>query len=478
MSVHATLLVGWSGTLAFLAVWFALLSRLRPEEQICRTFARWAVTNALGLLATAALFSSSTSAEAARSRGWQLACMGLAAFFLPELVSELTRTPLRREPARWVGAGFAVLAASGLLVDPAGRDGPSIGWLGGLAGLVVAASVAPALFALVSAFPRQPALRPVTLALLVGLAGGLVDLVRLVQGRGAVEVAAHATGLATLAMGAALMRRVVEGEAELERSAALVAGSLEELRIAEAAALEARGRASVGELAAVIAHEVRNPLAVLRNAAASLRKPTTSSVDVETLIEIIQEETRRLDQLGRSLAHFAEPMPYRPEPVRIGPLLEDVVRAVRRAHEGVRGVTLECDVSAELLVRGDPALLRQALINVVDNAVRALPSSGGHVEVGVEEAGSRIRVHVRDDGEGMSDAVLTRAKDPFFTTRATGTGLGLALVDKVVKLHGGELSLARREPRGTEVTFTLARAPADSPSGAHPSHERVVASGE
>jgi len=458
VSVHATLLIGWSGTLAFLAVWFALLSRLRPEEDILRTYARWAVTNALGLLATAALVTSRTAAEAARSRSWQLACLGLAVVFLPDLIRELTRAPVPREPARWLGASFTVLAASGLLVDPAGTGGPAVGWLGGLGALAVYFSVAPAVWALVRGFPSQPAVRPVTLALLVGLAGGLADLVRLVQGLETLEVASHATGLATLAMGAALMRRVVAGEAELGRGAALVGRWLEEFRVAEAAALEARGRASVGALAAVIAHEVRNPLAVLRNAAASLRKPTTSSVDVETLIEIIQEETRRLDQLGRSLAHFAEPMPYRPEPVRIGPLLEDVVRAVRRAHEGARGVTLECEVSTEPVVRADPAILRQALVNVVDNAVRALPSSGGHVQVSVEEAGSRLRIHVRDDGEGMSDTVLARAKDPFFTTRATGTGLGLALVDKVVKLHGGELTLARREPRGTEVTFTLARA--------------------
>ncbi|MBN8609244.1 MAG: HAMP domain-containing histidine kinase [Deltaproteobacteria bacterium] len=457
MSIHATLLVGWSGTLAFMAAWFALLARLRPDERLFRVFAAYAITNACGILATATLLSAPSASLAATSRSWQLAAFGVAAFLLPELVSGLTRRDVRVGPPRVAGAIFAMLAASGLFVDPlATTDGQELTTVGTFAGLVLGVAVTPVTLTLTWSALTQRGLGFVALALGVALVGGLVDLQRLTAGTAPFELAPHAVGIATIAIGATLMRRVVSAEAELERSSALLARSLDELRTAERALVDTKSRAAIGELAAVIAHEVRNPLAVLRNAASSLRKPTTSSVDIETLVEIVQEETRRLDQLGRSLAHYAEPMPYRPASVALEPLLRDVTAAVRRAHEDVDDLTLDVRPTTHT-VRGDAALLRQALVNVVDNAVRAMPE-GGRVEVRAEHVDDRVRIDVIDEGEGMTDAVRARARDPFFTTRATGTGLGLALVDKVVRLHGGELVLAPSSPRGTCVSITLAAA--------------------
>lgn len=454
MSVHATLLMGWSGTVGFLAVWFALLSRVRPDDGAAPVFASWAATNAFALSATAAVLLASDPASAARDRSLQLTAFGLAALLLPGLTREVTGREVASAAARSTAWVFSVAAAGGLLVDPDVADGRSLTRLGAALSVVLAVAAAPAVLALGRAMIEDRGLWPVSAAIAVGLVGGLVDVHRLLSGRRALEMASHAIGVATIAMGAALMRRLVQSEAELERSARALASSLDALRATETALREARSRAAFGELAAVIAHEVRNPLAILRNAAASLRKPSTSSVDIETLIEIVGEETRRLEQLGRSLAHFAEPMPFRPEPVPLRALLEDVCAAVRRAHNGAPGIVFRI-APTDVVAMADPPLLRQALVNVLDNAVRAT-TTGGTVEVVVRTFDDgRIHVAVRDDGEGMSEAVLARARDPFFTTRATGTGLGLALVDKVVRLHGGELLLKRLEPRGTEVTLVL-----------------------
>ncbi len=461
MSVHATLLIGWSGTLAFLAAWFGLLARLRPEDRAFARFSLFALANAVGLFATASLLTASSLPVAATERSLQLACFGVSAYLIPGLVEDLVPgKPSHGGPARWLAPPFTILAASGALVDPllpAAGVQASLTPLGLAVGSVVALTAAPPLAVLVREARSAPGLRAIVGALVVGLIGGMGDLVRLGAGLAALEVASHATGAVSLAIGAVLMRRVVAGEDELVRRSAQLSTSLRELRAAESALVETQSRAALGELAAVIAHEVRNPLAVLRNAASSLRKPTTSSIDVETLVEIVKEETRRLDQLGKSLSHFAEPTPYRPERVAVGPLLRDVVAAVRRAHDGARGVSFEVADASEHAVIADPELLRQALINVVDNGVRALPA-GGQVAISLDEVGSLLRVTVRDDGEGMSPGVLSRARDPFFTTRATGTGLGLALVDKVVRLHGGELAIAAGEPRGTAVSITLRRA--------------------
>lgn len=463
MSIHTTLLVGWSGTLAFLAVWFTLLSRLRPDESLFRTFARYSVTGACAVLSTAALLSAPDSSFAMRARSFQITAFGLAVYLLPDIVRGLTQREVRAGTPRFVGIVFSVLAASGVFVDPV--SGGAFTPAGQVAGLVLLAAVTPAILTLGHAALTTRGLGFVAVALVLALAGGLADLGRLVIGQPPLELGAHAIGFATLAIGATLMRRVVHAEGELDRSSKELARSLDELHTAERALVEARSRAALGELAAVIAHEVRNPLAVLRNAASSLRKPTTSSVDIETLVEIIQEETRRLDQLGRSLARYAEPMPYRPERLALDALFKDVAAAVRRAHEA-GGPPVEIEVEpTELDASADSALLRQALVNVIDNAVRAMPA-GGRVVVRAVASVANVRVEVLDEGEGMTDTVLARARDPFFTTRATGTGLGLALVDKVVRIHGGELALERNEPKGTRVSITLPRPSADAAESA------------
>jgi signal transduction histidine kinase len=453
VSAHATLLVGWSGTLAFLAIWFGLLARLRPDDGALSRFAVFALANACGLVATAAVRIAPVAAEGALARSLQIACFATAAGLAPGLATHVTgRTPPGAGVARALAALLAVIAASGALVDPAAPR--PVGPAGVALAVSVGLALVPSLSRLVRAARRVPALRVVAAASLLALFGATADLASLGSGSSPLELTALAAGVLTLAIGATLMRRVVEGEEELERSSVLLASSLRDLRAAETALVEAQSRAALGELAAVIAHEVRNPLAVLRNAASALRKPTTSSVDVETLVDIVQEETRRLETLGRSLSHFAEPMPYRPERVVLRPLLEDVVTAVRRAHDGARAIRVEIVCGDEEAVQADPGLLRQALVNVVDNAVRAM-AAGGVVEIAVTREPARCVLQVRDDGEGMSPTVLARARDPFFTTRATGTGLGLALVDKVVRLHGGELVIASREPRGCEISLVL-----------------------
>lgn len=437
-----------------MALWFALLARLRPDEHLLRVFAAYAVTNACGLLATSALDAAQSAPLEAAARSWQLVAFGVAAMCLPELISALAQRPVARWPAQWAGAAFAALAASGAFVDPLGGDGRTqLTPTGITAGVVLALAVAPMTVTLARAAIRGRGLGFIATALGTALVGGLLDLQSLVLGREALELTAHAVGVTTIAIGATLMRRVVEAESELEQSSALLARSLMDLRAAEHALGVTRSRAAIGELAAVVAHEVRNPLAVLRNAAASLRKPTTTSIDIETLVDIVREETRRLDHLGRSLTHFAEPVPYRPEEVAIEPLLDDVVDAVRRAHDPEPPITYEITARCDV-VYADPSLLRQALVNVVDNAVRAMPE-GGRIKVEVARDREGVSLLVVDEGEGMNEVVLRRARDPFFTTRATGTGLGLALVDKVIRLHGGELRLATLTPRGTRVTLRL-----------------------
>lgn len=453
--------------LGVIALWFILLATLRPEEPSLRSFALAATANAAGLLATSHIISVQGAALVATARSWQLASLGALAVLIPGLLSTLAHRRFTRWPSWIVGTTFFILGASGLFVDPLSRQAhPPLTGAGLAAVIVLALAMTPLTLQFASAAIHDRRLRFLALSLLAILVGGAFDLADLAVGRAPAEFAVHAIGVTTIALAATLMRRVVEGEAELEKSSALLASSLDELARAEALLDETRRRAAIGEVAAVVAHEVRNPLAVLRNAASSLRKRTTTSEDAETLLGILQEETHRLGELGRSLAHFAVPMSHHPALVQLDALIDAVVASARRAHG--EGPALRFEVRAEpICVFADEELLRRALLNIVDNAIRAMPE-GGPIRIRATSDGARARIEVEDEGEGMSDEVRERATDPFFTTRATGTGLGLALVDKIVRTHGGEVVIGGAEPRGARVGFVL---PAAKPlrSGEAPS---------
>jgi signal transduction histidine kinase len=167
-----------------------------------------------------------------------------------------------------------------------------------------------------------------------------------------------------------------------------------------------------------------------------------------------------LNQLVGDLLHYARPLA--PEAQLIG-----VRELVERALSHLRART---DLEIEIIesapvgrIGGDPMLLRQAVDNVVNNAVQAMPSGGtltiilDRVEDGPK---ARVSLTISDTGEGMDTIVRKRALDPFFTTRPAGTGLGLAIVARVVDAHGGELTLRSAPGEGTEVAMILPVDPA------------------
>lgn len=213
--------------------------------------------------------------------------------------------------------------------------------------------------------------------------------------------------------------------------------------------------AVVGELAAVVAHEVRNPLAVIANAVAGLRKPLISREDQTTLLGILEDESSRLNRLVSDLLRYARPVNVQRSQVLLGDLLE---RALRFARENAH-VTIESKVETkEHAIWGDASLLRQVFDNLVDNAVQSMPL-GGSLSVVIsasnDDGVEGVSVLVSDTGEGMDTTVKARARDPFFTTRPSGTGLGLAIVDRIVEAHAGHLLIASHAGEGTTVTVFL-----------------------
>ncbi len=219
--------------------------------------------------------------------------------------------------------------------------------------------------------------------------------------------------------------------------------------------------AAVGELAAAIAHEVRNPLAIIVNAVAGLRRTALQEQDRHTLLGIVDEETARLNRLVTDLLRFARPVSIRRSTVALAELVRRA--EVSRGQEHRFEITIPDDPTLRT-VQADANLLRLVFDNLVANACQAMPE-GGIVRIEVGEGWLNdercVKIEVIDQGNGMDEMVLSRAVDPFFTTRPSGTGLGLPIVHRIVAAHGGKLQMDSELHRGTTVRLLLPIVPRD-----------------
>jgi signal transduction histidine kinase len=230
--------------------------------------------------------------------------------------------------------------------------------------------------------------------------------------------------------------------------------SYSDLAAAQLALVERERLAAVGELAAVIAHEVRNPLAVMFNCIGTLEKPTVDPDESVELLAILGEEASRLNHLVSELLDFARPRKALLETRSLEDIVLGAVTSVRAAEPLLQSgaIKLEIDVVRPLPpLMLDARLIRRALVNLLCNAVEAMPH-GGHIVVRVTQETfddrPAARIEIIDDGPGISRELQARVFEPFFTTKAAGTGLGLSIVKRVVEAHHGDLAV-HSEGRGT-----------------------------
>lgn len=210
--------------------------------------------------------------------------------------------------------------------------------------------------------------------------------------------------------------------------------------------------AALGELAAVVAHEVRNPLGAIFNALSVLTRLVPAEGDAPGMLAIVREESGRLNQIVSDLLDFARPHAPTPKPEPIAPLVESAVESVRMRFPRARIEVFED--GGPVVAWADARMLRQALVNLVVNAVHASPE-GEPIVVRVI-GGASVRIEVEDQGPGVPAELAARVFEPFFTTRASGSGLGLSVVQRVAEAHGGRVELASPETGGAVFTLTFA----------------------
>ena len=308
------------------------------------------------------------------------------------------------------------------------------------------------------------------------LAAVAVALAVLVSG-GAIRLAGHLSRQLSRPIDelVAWTRRIQRGEplpdappargapefAVLREAFRTMAGELDAARLREVEAAELR---AFRELARQVAHELKNPLTPMRFAIQRLAKD--AAPQTRDLIEILDAESARIERMARDFSDLGRLPEGPPAPVDLGELLEELARG--GAPDGIR-VRVE-HPPEPLRITGHYEPLRRALHNLLINAIEAgeADAKTSRRQVEIVLAAERVtsgtaegvRVTVRDTGAGMPPDVLARIFEPYFTTKAKGTGLGLALVRQTVHNHGGTIAVASEPGAGTTFTITLRAEPA------------------
>ncbi|WP_306818143.1 ATP-binding protein [Archangium lipolyticum] len=233
--------------------------------------------------------------------------------------------------------------------------------------------------------------------------------------------------------------------------------SYAELAAARAEMVKRERLAALGELSAIVAHEVRNPLGVIFNAVASLRRMIKAEGDAGMLLDILAEESDRLNRMVGDLLDYTRPREPMLHPEEVPRVLQESADSARAQQGGSGRISFTVDADPELpRVPMDRRLIRQALVNVLINSIQSMPQ-GGPIQVRArrEPHGGKdmLRIDVTDQGCGIPTELVHRVFEPFFTTKAQGTGLGLAVVKRIIEEHHGEISVESAPGRGT--TFTL-----------------------
>jgi signal transduction histidine kinase len=247
----------------------------------------------------------------------------------------------------------------------------------------------------------------------------------------------------------------VEGDTREERA---------ELERLQRELVERERLAALGEAAAVMAHEVRNPIGAILNAVAVMRHVPPGGAEAIDMMRVIQEEALRLERLVRDLLDLGRPLLPRCLPVDLFELASASVSLLRDRRE-CDGVTFELgQAPGSAVAEVDPDLVQLAVLNIVRNAAQASPP-GSEVRVAVGRIADSVRITVEDAGPGMEEDVVRRAFEPFFTTRPAGTGIGLAVVRRVVEVHAGEVHVSRCEGRGSRVELVFPSKSASTATG-------------
>ena len=263
-----------------------------------------------------------------------------------------------------------------------------------------------------------------------------------------------------------LERKVEERTYDLRNSEQRSRDLFQETRQAYEGLKEAQERmirseklAAIGELAAQVAHGIRNPLSAISNSVGVLRRDLELEGDDRRLLEVVYSETQRLAGIITDFLKFARPRPIQKSPQQLTEILSDLLLLLSQDQRVGDRVSIERDYEEGLpLVSVDAVQIRDAVWNLLVNAVEAMPD-GGSLSVRIRHVAEVdppcVRIAIRDTGSGVSEEEQDKIFQPFQTSKAEGTGLGLALVQRIVDNHGGSIDFDSVPGRGSTFKLSL-----------------------
>ncbi|WP_346726687.1 ATP-binding protein [Bacillus suaedaesalsae] len=223
-----------------------------------------------------------------------------------------------------------------------------------------------------------------------------------------------------------------------------------ERRNSEDIILKSEKLSLAGQLAAGIAHEIRNPLTSIKG----FLQLIGDGYEKETYIQIMSDELIRIESIVSELLLLAKPQDVNFKPELVGLIITDVI-SILETQANMNNTQLLLDIQEEnLFINCDSNQMKQVFINLVKNSVEALPT-GGVVEVGVKVAGNYIEISVKDNGVGIPLEKINQIGQPFYSTKEEGTGLGLMVSFNIIQNHQGTVKVESERNKGTTFTITL-----------------------
>lgn len=206
---------------------------------------------------------------------------------------------------------------------------------------------------------------------------------------------------------------------------------------------------AIGQMASGIAHEIRNPLGIIKTIGQAINKDVID-LEIKEGLDIINDEINRANKVIKELLDFAKPYRLNLEKISINHLLQELINKTNRLNDAVT-ITSRLNTTDENYTYGDIDKLKQAFINIIINAIEAM-KNGGRLEITSEIVeGQWIRISFKDEGEGISEEMINKIYDPFFTTKDYGTGLGLSITHRIIEEHSGRIEIESNKKDGTNV---------------------------
>jgi len=245
----------------------------------------------------------------------------------------------------------------------------------------------------------------------------------------------------------ALLFVVKRGESIIEKRAQ------ERLKLKEQLS-RAEHLSTLGEMVAGISHEIRNPLGIIKSSSELLKKKMASYDPSNSIPDIIIEESIRLNYIITDFLNFAKPRIPNLMACDVEAVLEKNIKFLA-SHIEKEGYTVEKDYDNNIPeITADSDMLYQAFLNILINAMQAMPE-GGKIHVAIQSADNTVKIFFEDEGEGIPQDLMEKIWDPFFTTKAKGTGLGLGIVKNIIESHSGNVQISARPGAGARVKVEL-----------------------